>query len=91
MYIIEDQIHAELQDGKFSTFAEALSELRRRALVPWNITPNVAPCISWKTCGRIYEIIEYDDTSTPWKELSRVSALEISSDGVKWLVEIDEK
>jgi hypothetical protein len=91
MYILEDQIHAELQNGKFSTFAEALTELRRRALIPWNITPNVAPCTSWKTCGRIYEIIEYDDTQMPWKELSRVSALEISADGVKWFVEIDEK
>jgi hypothetical protein len=31
--------------------------------------------------------VEYDDSEKPWKKLSVVPALEISSEGVKWKVD----
>jgi hypothetical protein len=83
MFVIEDQNHAEPQ-GQYASLDEALSELRRRQDIPWNKTPNVAPCQSWETCGRDYEIIEYDDSGSPWHEIRRYSGLKISASGVKW-------
>jgi hypothetical protein len=84
MFVIEDESHAELQ-GEFPTFEGAVTELRRRSLLPWDETPNVAPCKSWKTCGRRYEVIEYDISTMPWKEVQRQAVLEISASGAKWL------
>ena len=83
MFVIEDEAHAEPQ-GQFQSRADALAELRRRAAIPWDQVPNVAPCTSWKTCGRHYELIEYDDSIDPWRELSRIHALEISVRGISW-------
>jgi hypothetical protein len=60
MFLIEDELHSERQDGDFPTFDAAIAELQRRATIPWNEPPNVAPCQSWRTCGRNYEVIEYD-------------------------------
>ena len=36
------------------------------------------------TCGRRYDLIEYDVTKSPWRELRRIHALEVSANGVKW-------
>jgi hypothetical protein len=83
MFVIEDEIHAE-HHGQFSSFDEALAELRRRATIPWHEPPNMAPCMSWRTCERAYLILEFDDSSTPWKELRRVPVLNVSASGVKW-------
>jgi hypothetical protein len=83
MFVIEDEIHAE-QHGQFSSFDEALAELRRAAKIPWDEAPNLAPCTSWRTCGREYVILEYDDSSTPWKVLRCVPVLNVSASGVKW-------
>jgi hypothetical protein len=87
MFLIEDEWHAEPLDGRFETRAQAIGELRRIASIPWNEPPNRAPCTSWMTCGRRYELIEYDETTLSWTELSRVTILEISADGVKWILE----
>ncbi len=84
MFKIEDEIHAELQDGEFTTFEEALVELQKRAAIPWNKKPNRCPCTNWKDCERKYQIINYDTTQTPWKELQRKNVLTISAKGVKW-------
>ena len=84
MFLIEDELHAEPQ-GEFATYEEAVTELRRRAKLPWDEEPNAAPCKSWKTCGRRYEVVEYDTASRPWKELRRTALLEISATGVVWL------
>jgi hypothetical protein len=81
--IIEDERHAEPQ-GEFASIEHAVAELRQRAKIPWDQPPNLAPCMSWQTCGRAYEVIEYDNTSTPWKELRRLAVLEVSASGVKW-------
>ena len=67
-------------------FEQASTELKRRAKIPWDEPPNVAPCNGWRACGRAYEVVEYDDSETPWKELSRTLVLEVSASGVKWAV-----
>src|SRR4051812_41266344 len=77
MFIIEDEIHAE-QHGEYASFDQALAELRRRASMPWDQPPNAAPCMSWRTCGRKYMVIEYDASRQPWKELRREPVLSIS-------------
>jgi hypothetical protein len=56
MFVIEDELHAEPQAGEFRSLADAVAELKRRALVPWDQEPNRAPCDGWRTCGRSYEI-----------------------------------
>jgi hypothetical protein len=83
MFLIEDEIHAD-HHGQFGSFELAVAELRRRAAIPWDQAPNVAPCVSWKTCERDYVVIEYDDSRLPWKELQRVAVLNISASGVTW-------
>lgn len=83
MFVVEDEVHAELQ-GEFESLESALGELRRRASIPWDAVPNVAPCAGWRTCGRRYEVVEYDTTELPWRERRRLHILDISSDGVRW-------
>jgi hypothetical protein len=90
MFMIYDITHAEPQDGNFNSFEEALTELKRRAGLPWNEEPNKAPCKSWRTCHRIYEIVEYNTSTQPWTEFSRVRVLDVSSAGVQWLFELPE-
>jgi hypothetical protein len=53
-------------------------------MIPWDEEPNAAPCTSWRTCGRTYEIVEWDTRAN--REQRRTPYLEISSRGVKWLV-----
>jgi hypothetical protein len=84
MFIIEDEYHGEHQEGQYATFAEALAELRRRAAIPWDKPPNRAPCGGWQTCGRRYNIIEFD-AARPQSNLPRIAVLEISASGVLWL------
>jgi hypothetical protein len=83
MFLIEDEAHCEPQ-GTFDSLDAALAELRRRAAIPWDQDPNVAPCTSWRTCGREYVVIEYDDSQMPWRERRRVKVLAVSAAGVKW-------
>jgi len=82
-WVIEDEVHSEWH-GEFDDLGGALTELRRRAQIPWDQVPNQAPCQSWRTCGRQYEIIEFDDTESPWREVRRTLALEISASGAQW-------
>lgn len=84
VFVVEDEMHSE-PFGKFSSYAEALAELKTLATVPWDREPNQCPCVDWKTCSREYEIIEYDNSSeTFWPELSRARVLSISAEGVIW-------
>jgi hypothetical protein len=86
MFVIKDEAHAEPQ-GRFQTRQQAIAELQRRAAIPWSEEPNRAPCTNWLNCGRRYELVEYDDSVLPWKELSRNLILEISATGVRWIRE----
>ena len=85
MFKIEDERHAEPQAGEFSSLAAVACELRRLAQLPWDQAPNVAPCTNWTTCGRTYEVVEYDNSTRPWEELKRVPALEVDAQGARWL------
>jgi hypothetical protein len=80
LWFIEDELHAELQDGEFLTRQEAVAELQRRADLSWDAEPNLAPCTSWRTCGRRYELIERSGS----EEQSRTLALEVSAAGAQW-------
>jgi hypothetical protein len=82
-FVIEDEIHADLH-GEFASLEAAIDELQHRAQIPWDELPNRPPCTSSTTCGREYVIVEYD---RDWRELNRLSALEISVSGVKWHLE----
>ena len=86
--MIEDEAHAEPQ-GEFESLDSALAELRRRAGTPWDVAPNVAPCTSWRTCGRRYEVVEFDTAESPWREIQRLRVLDISAEGVKWVEPFD--
>jgi hypothetical protein len=83
VFVIEDETHAEPQ-GEFDTRDAAIAELRRRETIPWDVAPNVAPCMSWRTCGRRYEIVEYDTSTEPWREVNRTHALDVSASGAAW-------
>ena len=83
LFVIEDEAHDE-QHSKHSTLEEAIVELKRLALIPWDAKPNVAPCTNWRNCGRRYEIVEYETSRNPWKVVRRFLALEISASGVIW-------
>ncbi|PPT19412.1 hypothetical protein LMG19145_00345 [Xanthomonas arboricola pv. fragariae] len=82
-FVIEDESHAE-QIGEYASLDDAWAELERLAAIPWDKYPNVAPCTSWQTCGRTYEIIEYETSSRPWQEKRRVAGLDVSVNGVAW-------
>ncbi len=83
-FAIEDQWHAETI-GRFESFQAALDELTRLAAIPWDQQPNKAPCVSWQTCGRKYEILEWDTSDAPWALLSKADVLDVSAEGAKWL------
>lgn len=42
--------------------------------------------LSWKTCGRSYEIIELNTDTRPWKEIDRQLVLEVSSKELQWFL-----
>lgn len=84
MFYIEDEFHCEL-DGPYTTFEEALAELRRRATVAWDAPPNQAPCMSWQTCGREYHVLEYDGSGDLAKLMRKVHVLDISAKGTVWI------
>jgi hypothetical protein len=85
MFVIEEDFHAEWM-GRFSSFEEALQELKNYSTIPWNENPNCPPCTGWKTCHRDYPIVEYDISSDPWSEIKKTPIVEISSKGLIWKI-----
>jgi len=79
---IYDERHAEPMSDHGS-FEAALAELARLARIPWNEEPNQAPCMSWKTCGRSYELIEYDPSTKPATTVRHIAALDVSAQGAE--------
>lgn len=83
-FVIEDSVHFDIF-REFSHRTDAMAELERLATLMWDAEENVAPCNEWKTCGRSYELVEYDTSAgEPWRELSRNAMLEISARKVRW-------
>lgn len=87
LFVIEDEAHAEWQ-GKYASLEDAIAELKRRASIPWDQDPNACPCTSWKTCGRNYQVIEFETSVRRWREIRRTEYLEVSAKGVTWLVQV---
>lgn len=90
MFVIEDEVHCDWH-GHYATYADAVTELRHRAVCAWSEPPNQAPCMSWQTCGRDYVIIEFDDSHHPWKEIRRIPALKVDASGGTWSPGFDEQ
>jgi hypothetical protein len=84
-FVLEDQTHSECA-GEFDDETSVIAEVRRRFALPWNEEPNRAPCTSWKTCGRQYEVLVYDTDSTPWKLVGSRRALDVSAEGAALLI-----
>ena len=84
MFVIEDELHAETIGENYLTLEDAKAELLKLSQTAWDESPNKAPCENWKTCGRKYEIAEYDTATTPWKELRRIPMLQVDAKGVVW-------
>src|ERR1700761_2081723 len=82
MFMIEDEIHDEVQGGEFQTREQAVAELERRAAIPWDAEPNVAPCTSWRGCRRRYVLVEYESSRYA---ASREAMLEVDASGVRWI------
>ncbi len=82
-FIIEDEMHDEWL-GEFSTLKEVIEKLQGLATIPWDEDPNRVPCTSWKTCGRDYHIIEFDDSSLPWTEINNKHVMRVDSRGANW-------
>ena len=89
IYIIEDQIHAEWL-GKYESLPLAIQELKRLSSISFGTSPNKCPCSNSADCSREYEIIEYKTESDPWQELRRFGTLEISKNGMSWLVDFKD-
>lgn len=83
VFVIEDEFHAEWH-GRYVSFRDAMQELKRRAELPWDQSPNRCPCASWKTCQRDYQILEYDDSTTPWRLVRKLGYLHISNVQAIW-------
>ena len=83
IFVIEDQNHAEWI-GEFDSIASAWAQLKKFSELPWDARPNRCPCQSWRTCGRDYEIQEYDNSSEPWDLINQFNGLEVSASGVTW-------
>ena len=83
MFVIHDELHDE-SVGQFTSFSDAVAEVRRVAALPWDQEPNLAPCTNWRVCGRNYEIVELNDSARPWLELSRVPIASVTERGVVW-------
>ncbi len=75
-FLIEDSGHAE-QIGEYTSLVDAWNRIIELSKIPWDEVPNIAPCSSWNTCGREYEIIEYQNDKLPWVEIRRIMALKI--------------
>lgn len=82
-FVIDDEMHSEWM-GEFSTLKETIEKLQELAIIPWDEDPNRAPCVGWKTCGRDYYIIEYDDSTLPWTEINNKHIMRMDSLGATW-------
>jgi hypothetical protein len=89
IFVIRDEWHSGWH-GEFPDIQGAFTELRRRAEIPWDQDPNRAPCTNWRNCGHLYQIVEFDNSCDPWKEVRSTDTLDISAKGVKWLHEIED-
>lgn len=80
---IEDRFHCD-RIAECDSFDAAIERLKQIAQLSWDQTPNRAPCRSWRTCGREYQVIEFDDSAAPWKVVRAVPVLRVSASSIEW-------
>jgi len=56
-------------------------------LSSWNQPPNLAPCASWESCGRNYEVVEFDTSGGSRSVLGVTPVVSIDRDGVRWALD----
>ncbi len=83
LYVIADVLHAE-QQSEHASLDLAWQELLRLSALPWDESPIQPPCGSWQTCGRDYEIREYQTDGASALCTAVISALKIGADGARW-------
>ncbi len=88
-FVIEDDFHAEPIGEPFGNVGEAVAELLRLGDLPWDRTPNRAPCVGWDACGRDYWLIEYEGDAS-WRCRRRLFVMRMGSGGAHWIVPRDE-
>ena len=88
--MLHDELHDE-SAGSFDSLGSAIGEARRLASIPWDAEPNVAPCANWRNYGRAYEVVEYNDSALPWRELMVLPVFSITADGVRWATGFDSE
>jgi len=91
-----DAEHSEFI-AEFNSREEAMEFLEGCSTMPWDKAPNLAPCMSQRTCGRLYEIIEHYEDRSWYSRLAVVlrlrrrerwiatPVLEVSKDVTRWL------
>lgn len=84
LIVIEDSIHCE-RIAQCDSFEEAIERLQQLSQLPWDQEPNRAPCTSWRKCGREYQVIEYDDSASPWKVVREADVLKVSASNIEWV------
>jgi hypothetical protein len=82
-YGIVDQIHIDYLPGQFTSLGAVVEEFHRLATVPWDQDPNLAPCTSWRTCGRIWTAGEYKVPGRGARWLDDIWE-EVKANGVTW-------
>ena len=83
--VIEDSIHCERID-ECESFEEPIARLQELAKLRWDEEPNLAPCTSWRHCGREYRVIEYDDLASPWRVVRDADVLKVSASNIEWVL-----
>lgn len=81
IFAVEDELHAEWM-GQFSSKKDALAFLDRLRAEP-DCTENRAPCTSWRSCGRKYWLLEYEDNLPVWRMIASEPAFEVRGGTVR--------
>ena len=86
-YQLEDEFHAELLPGDFSSYEAAPQEVRRVAELPFGVPPNCPPCTRGKECERDYVIKKYVITAPgEWRFVEQTEIATATAAGVSWHV-----
>ena len=81
LFQIEDSFHAEPHGDPLQDTATTKGEVRRILAIPFGEHPNAPPCGN-PACQRVWEVVEYDTSSTPWNEMSRIEVAVVAASGV---------
>lgn len=87
VYQLEDEFHCESLPGEFSSYEEALEEIKRIVALPFGVRPNNPPSTTGIQCQRDYIINKYSASASG--ELQFVEQVHVATStatGVTWHV-----